>query len=408
MLRVGLTGGIGSGKSTVARRFAELGAVVIDADQVAREVVEPGEQTLARIRDRFGADVISADGSLDRAGLAAIVFPDPEALAALNAITGPAILARVARLRAEAPTDRVSVFDMPLLVERRLWVHEHLTVVVDVDVETRVKRLVEQRGLGEADVRHRMANQATDEERRAVADLVIDNSGSPEELAARVDRAWHERIAPYAANLVSGIRTRRPDRNAVVAAQPDWSARGARLVARLVATLESTGVTADVAHIGSTAVPGLAAKDVIDLQVGVAALEDADRPEFGRALRDAGYLLSADNRGDTPHPAGADPAGWAKRFYGGCDPGQVVHLHIRQTGSPGWRFALLFRDWLRAVPDEQEAYAAHKGALLAADPRTDAYTEAKEAWFEGAWERATAWAAARSWVPVVEGRVSPE
>jgi dephospho-CoA kinase len=137
---VGLTGGIGSGKSTVARRFAELGAVVIDADQVAREVVEPGEPTLARIRDRFGAQVISADGSLDRAGLAALAFPDPEALAALNAITGPAILERVAELRAKVPNDRVSVFDMPLLVERRLWVHEHLTIVVDVDVETRVKR----------------------------------------------------------------------------------------------------------------------------------------------------------------------------------------------------------------------------------------------------------------------------
>jgi dephospho-CoA kinase len=405
---VGLTGGIGSGKSTVARRFAELGAVVIDADEVAREVVEPGESALAGIRDRFGDAVLRADGSLDRAGLAAIVFPDPEALAALNAITGPAILERVARLRAAVPADRVSVFDMPLLVERRLWVHDHLTVVVDVDVETRVRRLVELRGLGEADVRHRIATQATDDERWAAADIVLDNNGSPEELVAAVDRVWHERIEPYDANLRSGIRTRRPGRNAVVAADPDWAARGARVVARLAAALSRAGVTGDVTHIGSTSVPGLVAKDVIDAQVGVATLEDADRPELGDALRGAGYLLSVGNLGDTPHPAGADPAGWAKRFYGGCDPGQVVHVHMRQTGSPGWRFALLFRDWLRAVPEEREAYGAHKALLLAADPCTDVYTEAKEPWFEVAWARATAWADETGWVPAPGERVAPE
>src|SRR6476619_2769141 len=147
MLRVGVTGGIGSGKSTVSRRLGELGAHVVDADAVAREVVEPGQPTLAAIRERFGAAVIRPDGTLDRAGLAAVVFADPDELAALDAITGPAIAARVAALRAAAPADAVSVYDMPLLVERGLWVHEHLSVVVEAGEETRVRRLVEQRGL---------------------------------------------------------------------------------------------------------------------------------------------------------------------------------------------------------------------------------------------------------------------
>jgi dephospho-CoA kinase len=325
---VGLTGGIGSGKSTVARRFAELGAVVIDADQVAREVVEPGEPTLARIRDRFGAQVISADGSLDRAGLAALAFPDPEALAALNAITGPAILERVAELRAKVPNDRVSVFDMPLLVERRLWVHEHLTVVVDVDVETRVKRLVEFRGLDEADVRHRMTNQASDEERRAVADVVIDNSGSPDELVARVDRVWHERIAPYAANLLSGIPTCRSGLVPLPPPPPDRAARGARVVARLVAALEPTGLAADVEHVGSTAVPGASEEDVIEVRISLGSAADAERPELAAALRDAGYVPSAAAVCDTATPVGADPVGRPERCYAGCDPGQVVRLNV--------------------------------------------------------------------------------
>lgn len=405
MLRVGVTGGIGSGKSSVSQRLAGLGAVVVDADQVAREVVEPGEPTLTAIRDRFGSNVIRPDGSLDRAALAAVVFPDPAALADLNAITGPAIMTRVAQRRAAVPADRVTVFDMPLLVERRLWVHEHLAVVVHVDVETRVQRLVAQRGLDEADVRHRIATQADDDARRAVADVWLDNNGTPDELTAAVDALWRERIEPYDANVVGGIRTRRPDRNAVVAARADWAACGARVVARLAAALATTGLACDVTHIGSTAVPGLVAKDVIDIQVGVPRLADADHPGFAAALRAAGYLLDPANLADNPHPAGADPAGWAKRYYGGCDPGQVVHVHVRGTGGEGWRFALLFRDWLRALPAERDEYAAHKRALLAADPRTDVYTEAKEPWFEGAWQRATRWAAASGWAPQPGERV---
>jgi dephospho-CoA kinase len=330
---VGLTGGIGSGKSTVARRLAELGAVVIDADQVAREVVEPGEPTLARIREHFGAQVISADGTLDRAGLAAIVFPDPEALAALDGITGPAILDRVAQLRTAVPDDSVTVFDMPLLVERRLWVHEHLTVVVDVEVETRVARLVELRGLDEADVRHRIATQATDEQRRAAADIWLDNNGSPDELRRQVDWIWHERIAPYAANLLSGIPNRGSEPAPLVTAQGDRSAQGERVVARLVAALEPTGLAAGVEHAGSTAAPGAAAQDVINVQLSLDAPGDAERPELVAALRDAGYVPSVGDLGDTVSAVGADPVA-PKHCYAGCDPAQVVRVEVTAQGAP--------------------------------------------------------------------------
>ena len=401
VLRVGVTGGIGSGKSTVSRRLGELGAHVVDADAVAREVVEPGEPTLERIRERFGDGVVRADGTLDRAALAALVFPDPEALDALNAITGPAIADRVEQQRGAVPAGVVSVYDMPLLVERGLWVHEHLSIVIETDVETRVRRLVEQRGLGEDDVRHRIAAQATDEQRRAAADVVLDNSGSPEALVAAVDELWERRLLPYEANLVGGRRSRRPDRAAdcVVDPRPDWEARAERVVARLAAALAPTGVVTEVSHVGSTSVPGLLAKDVIDVQVGVRRLADADRDDVRRALGDAGYVFNHGVHSDTPHPQGADASDWVKHFLGGCDPANHVHVHVREHGSAGWRFALLFRDWLRHEPAERDAYAAEKRRLLAEQPSTSEYVVAKEPWFEGAWPRANAWAERTGWRP---------
>ncbi len=401
MLRVGVTGGIGSGKSTVSRRLGELGAHVVDADAVAREVVEPGEPTLQRIRERFGEGVIRADGSLDRGSLAAIVFPDRDALDALDAITGPAIASRVAGQRAAAPRDGVSVYDMPLLVERGLWVHEHLTVVVEADVETRVRRLVEQRGLPEEDARHRVAAQATDAQRRAVADVVLDNSGTPDELERAVDALWAERLQPYAVNLANGTRSRRSDLAAdvIVAPRADWEPRAERVVARVAAALAATGVVTEVSHIGSTSVPGLIAKDVIDVQVGVHHLADADRDDVRAAFADAGYVFNHGIHSDTPHPGGADPADWLKRFLGGCDPDNHVHVHVREKGSAGWRFALLFRDWLRHEPAERDVYAAEKRRLLALHESTSDYVVAKEPWFEGAWQRATDWAERTGWQP---------
>ncbi|MGY1621557.1 dephospho-CoA kinase [Geodermatophilus sp. SYSU D00965] len=195
MLRIGLTGGIGSGKSTVAGLLAARGARVVDADRIAREVVAPGSAGLAAVADAFGADVLTADGALDRPALAAVVFADPQARARLDGIVHPLVRARAAELVAAAPADAVVVQDVPLLVETGQAESYDLVLVVEADLETRVRRLL-QRGLREEDARARIAAQATDEQRRAVADVVLDNSGTPEELEAQVDRFWTERVAP--------------------------------------------------------------------------------------------------------------------------------------------------------------------------------------------------------------------
>jgi dephospho-CoA kinase len=190
MILVGLTGGIGSGKSTVSALLAGKGAVVVDADAITRELQQPGQPVLAAIVSRFGTDVLGADGSLDRARLAGIVFTDPAALKELNDIVHPAVGAEIARrVEAERPTDHVVVLDIPLLVEGGRYRAAGL-LVVDTPVDVAVARLVEYRGMDEADVRARIGRQATREQRLAVADRVIDNSGDPVSLAAQVDEAW--------------------------------------------------------------------------------------------------------------------------------------------------------------------------------------------------------------------------
>ena len=201
MLYVGLTGGIGSGKSTVARRLRERGAFVIDADAVARDVLGPGTPGLAAVTERFGADLVDSEGALDRAKLASRVFEDAGARADLEAITHPAIRAETARLRESAGPDEIVVHDVPLLVEKRMAPNYHLVVVVDAPATERLRRLTEERGLGEADARARMDHQANDAERREVADVLLDNSGTPEQLDAAIERVWAERIEPYRANL---------------------------------------------------------------------------------------------------------------------------------------------------------------------------------------------------------------
>jgi dephospho-CoA kinase len=192
VLLVGLTGGIGSGKSTVAMMLAERGAVVVDADRIAREVVEPGGPAYQPMIDRFGAGIVRPDKTLDRAAIAAQAFAGTEALADLNAITHPAIRAVMAeRIAAQANTDNVVVVDIPLLAEGGPAAYGLSgVIVVDAPVEVAIQRLVEGRGLGESDARARVAAQASREDRRKLADVVIDNAGSPEDLARQVDRVW--------------------------------------------------------------------------------------------------------------------------------------------------------------------------------------------------------------------------
>ena len=191
MLVVGLTGGIGSGKSTVSALLAAKGAVVVDADAVVHELQRPGTAVFEAMVDRFGNGIVAADGSLDRSAVADIVFNDPDALADLNGIVHPAVGAEIVRRMDElSTTDAMVVLDVPLMVESARGYPVAGLIVVDVDPDVAVRRLVEKRGMREDDARARIARQASREERRARADVVIENSGSLDDLAAQVDRAW--------------------------------------------------------------------------------------------------------------------------------------------------------------------------------------------------------------------------
>ncbi|MFD3873846.1 dephospho-CoA kinase [Streptomyces sp. NPDC058623] len=198
MLKVGLTGGIGAGKSEVSRLLAGYGAVVVDADRIAREVVEPGTPGLAAVVEAFGRSVLTPDGALDRPALGTIVFADPDKLSTLNAIVHPLVGARSAELEGAAGPDAIVVHDVPLLTENGLASLYDLVVVVDASPETQLARLTARRGMTEDDARARMAAQATREQRLAVATLVIDNDGPLEALEPQVRAVW-DRIRQKAA-----------------------------------------------------------------------------------------------------------------------------------------------------------------------------------------------------------------
>ena len=190
MIRVGLTGGIGSGKSEVARLLAARGAVVVDADALAREAVGPGTPGLAAVVEEFGPAILAPDGSLDRAALGRLVFADAGRRAALERIVHPYVGRRSAELLAAAPPDAVVVYDVPLLVEKALQDGFDLVVVVLAGEDERVRRLAAARGMPEADARGRIAAQATDEQRRTVADVVLTNDGDLADLERQVDALW--------------------------------------------------------------------------------------------------------------------------------------------------------------------------------------------------------------------------
>ncbi|KGN32548.1 dephospho-CoA kinase [Knoellia sinensis KCTC 19936] len=381
MLRVGLTGGIGSGKSTVAKALSALGAVVVDADAVAREVVEPGMPALSAIRERFGDAVFDPEGALDRPALGRVVFTDPSALADLEGITHPAIWKRTAELMNAVPANAVVVHDMPLIVEKDMGADYHLVIVVGTDEEERLARLVRERGMTPEDAQSRIDAQADDEARRAAADIWLDNNGSLERLDAEVRRIWAERLEPFNENLIHGIRARRPDALAVSEPRAEWAADGLRLVARIKRALGERAVTVD--HIGSTAVPGMLAKDVIDVQIGVRALSDADAPDFVEALSRMGFPRIEGEASDN----GKDGTRWPKRFHGSADPGRVAHLHVREVDSPGHRWALDFRDWLRSDEAARREYSDLKQELASRGLTTSQYAEAKEPWFDSVHDR---------------------
>jgi dephospho-CoA kinase len=391
VLKVALTGGIGAGKSTVAAKLSELGARVIDADALSREVVAPETEGLAAVVSRFGSHVLTAEGALDRAELAKIVFSSPAARAELEAIVHPRVRARAREITDSLPDDAIVVQDIPLLAETGQAPGFHLNIDVEAPRELRLERLAE-RGLPREDAIRRIDAQASDAERREVCDVVLDNRDGLQDLERRVTMLWEERIVPFAENILARRAEPRPEKLQFVESDPAWPRRFEHLAARLRRVLGPSAVRID--HVGSTAVAGLPAKDVIDIQVTVVTLRIVD--SFEKALGDAGFFGRA--LADSPKPEYPDPADWEKRFYGSADPGNIAQIHFRPIDSPGQRFALLFRDWMRADANARTDYAQAKGVLAAqVDSATD-YAEAKEPWFDNeAWPRANAWAAEHNW-----------
>ncbi len=404
MLRIGLTGGIGAGKSVLSATFSQCGGIIVDGDVLAREVVQPGTEGLASLVEAFGDDILLPDGALDRPALAAKAFRDDDARGVLNGIVHPLVAKRRAEIIAAVAEDAVVVEDIPLLVESGMAPLFPLVVVVHADVEVRVRRLVEQRGMSEEDARARIAAQADDEQRRAVADVWLDNSGTHEDLVERARDVWNNRILPFAHNLTQRQIARAPAR--LVPADPTWPEQARRIVARLKTACGHKALRVD--HIGSTAVPDYDAKDVIDIQVTVESLAVAD--ELAERLLSAGYpriehitedVAKADARSTVGRYDHADePALWHKRIHASADPGRPTNVHIRVDGWPNQQFALLFVDWLAANPGVRADYLAVKRAAESGGGGEVAhYADAKEPWFLDAYRRAWEWADSSGWRP---------
>lgn len=387
MLRVGLTGGIGAGKSTVSARLAEHGAVVIDADAIAREVVEPGTDGLAELVAEFGEDVLTEDGRLDRPKLGKKIFADEHARARLSGILHPRIGARTAELMEAAAEDAIVVHDVPLLVENDLTPAYHLVLVVHAPEPERIERLRQTRGMGEHEARDRIRAQADEPSRREVADVWLDNGGAPDTTLRSVDELWADRLVGFEANL----RLRRPSGPSaphIVEYDQRWPAQARRLARRISAAVGDYPVQ----HVGSTAVEGLAAKDIIDLQLLVPDLGVADG--MAEALAAAGFPACPGEWWDNTNPVGGR---LEKRLHGCADPGRPVNLHVRVQDGPAAEFALVFRDWLRDDVDARAEYLSHKRKLAAEYGTTREYAAAKEPWFDKAHERAWAWAQRTGW-----------
>lgn len=324
---MGLTGGIGAGKSTVAGALADLGGVIVDADKIAREVVEPGSAGLAALEEAFGPEVIAADGSLDRAALAAKAFADDESRFKLNSILHPLIGARTQEYVDAAPADAILVQDIPLIVEGGLGPAFDLVVVVHVDEAERLRRLTEYRGMDEADAKARMAAQATVEQRRAAADVWLDNGGAPGAIVDDVRRLWIERLIPFERNISE--QTGAVASTEIVPANPEWEGQARRAIARL--TLASGGRTLAIEHVGPTSVPGQPARDCLDILVTVADAETAR--ELSSILGGAGYPLDATVVAPDLSDLQARATGADYRLHRGCDPARPISVHVISPAS---------------------------------------------------------------------------
>ena len=404
MLRVGLTGGIGSGKSTAAHRFALLGAVLVDSDVLAREAVAPGTDGLTEVVAAFGDGVVGPDGALDRPALAAIVFADPRARERLNAVVHPRVRDRTEALVAAAGPDAIVVQDVPLLVETGSPAAFALVVVVHADAETRVRRLVEARGMSADDARARIAAQADDAARRAAADVWLDNSGAPGDLEAAVDGLWHRRLVPFAANL----RDRRPVLPASadpVAPDPGWAAAGRgspsawrgrrvppRAGRRTSARPPCPGCPPPTSSTPTS--PSLRAPTRPRSRPGWPP------PGSRRSARTAAARYrDGPDRDGTGRGSGRAAGEW---WHAGADPGRPVRVRVSRAGSPAWRAALLEREWLRAD-------AAARARYIAVSTLPGAAGDAARRHFAAdAVTRAEDWAASSGWSPSLDGTGHPD
>ncbi|AEF39940.1 dephospho-CoA kinase [Hoyosella subflava] len=326
MLRVGLTGGIGAGKSTASAVLDELGAIIIDADQIAREVVAPGTPGLERLVEAFGRDILLDDGSLNRPALAAKAFKDDESRLRLNSIVHPLVGQRTAELTESAADDAILVHDIPLLIENAIGPTCNLVLVVHAEVEQRIERLTGMRGMPEEDARARIAAQATDEQRRAAADVWLDNTGEPHELEEQVRKVWEARLVPFERNL----RERRPASASLELHQPDSDseAAGARVVARLRFLAGELAQRVD--YIGPSSGPGPLATDVLDIQITVASMEVAD--ELAPKLENGGFPRVPNLTSDSSL-AGTDASERPKRLHASADPGRPANVYVLREGG---------------------------------------------------------------------------
>ncbi|MGB7424072.1 MAG: dephospho-CoA kinase, partial [Ornithinimicrobium sp.] len=357
MLKVGLSGGIGSGKSTVASHLVSRGAFLVDSDVIAREVVAPGTPGLAEIVESFGARVLTDDGVLDRPVLGAMVFADLESRRRLESITHPRIAARTAELIAGAPHDAVVLHDVPLLVEKAMGPAYHLVVIVGTGEDERLRRLVDQRGMDPEHARSRIRSQAQDEQRQAAADVWLSNDAGVADLLLSLDGLWEERIVPFERNVRDHRPAPRPDLLTIHEPDPTWPAQAERVMGRLRHVLGELAVA--VEHVGSTAVADLPARDEIDLQVALRALGDVDDADVQHGLAAAGFVAAPRVRQDQPSGPEAAEETLEHRLLG-ADPHQLVQVHLRAADGDERRRALLIRDWLRATPSARDDYAALK------------------------------------------------
>ncbi|MGH3426931.1 MAG: dephospho-CoA kinase, partial [Terriglobales bacterium] len=308
VLLIGLTGGIGSGKTTIAARMAHLGAVVIDADRLSREVVAVGTPGLDAVRAEFGDEILLGDGSLDRQRMATLVFGDAAARGRLNAIVHPLVRERATEEIAAVPAGSVVVNDVPLLVENQMAACYHLIVAALVDRGRRLERLTA-RGMAADLAGARIDAQATDRQRLDVADVVIDNDGPLDETLQQVDALWRHRLLPFRDNLVAEKAAELPVQ--LEPYDPQWVQRYWRVARRLRAALSPALVALE--HVGATAVPGSQARDVVDIRAWVKSSLDVPA-----ALASYGWF-----------PIGR---GWRVPRFAGADVHDSVQLFVH-TGT---------------------------------------------------------------------------